>query len=137
MSAALDTYCHPHFMLPRLDQPTDYWADDTPRGLAVLGATGSIGTQTLEIVRLFPEKFRIVALTAHANAKLLAEQAREFRPELVVIGDERRASKLRDALGDLPVRVLVGAEGMEAAATAEGVDTVVAAVVGFAGLRPT
>ena len=137
MSAAPDPYRHPHFMLPHLDRPIDYRADDTPRGLAILGATGSIGTQTLEIVRLFPEKFRIVALTAHANAALLAEQAREFRPEFVVIGDERRAAALRDALGDLPVRVLVGTEGMDAAATAEDVDTVVAAVVGFAGLRPT
>jgi 1-deoxy-D-xylulose-5-phosphate reductoisomerase len=125
-------------MLPRLDRPSrTHHANDAPRGLAILGSTGSIGTQTLEIVRLFPDRFRVVALTAHANVDLLAEQARSFRPELVVIGDAERADALRRALGDLPTRVLVGTEGMEAAATAEGVDTVVAAVVGFAGLRPT
>jgi 1-deoxy-D-xylulose-5-phosphate reductoisomerase len=89
-------------MLPRLDRPTRTPAprdDAAPRGLAILGATGSIGTQTLEIVRLFPDRFRVVALTGHANVDLLAEQARAFRPELVVIGDERRAADLRDALG--------------------------------------
>ncbi|MEP0545911.1 MAG: 1-deoxy-D-xylulose-5-phosphate reductoisomerase [Rhodothermales bacterium] len=123
-------------MLPRLDRPTRLHAD-APRGLAILGSTGSIGTQTLEIVRLFPERFRIVALTAHANADLLAKQARAFRPDFVVIGDEARAATLRDALDGLGVLVLVGPEGLEAAATAEGVETVVAAVVGFAGLRPT
>lgn len=123
-------------MLPRLDRPT-LRPDDTPRGLAILGSTGSIGTQTLEIVRLFPEKFRVVTLTAHANVDLLAEQAQAFRPEVVVIGDEARAETLRARLDGLGVRVLAGAKGMEAAATAEAVDTVVAAVVGFAGLRPT
>ena len=123
-------------MLPRLDCPTRTRRDG-PTGLAVLGATGSIGTQTLEIVRLFPERFRVVALTANGNAALLAEQARAFRPELVVIGDEDKAQGLRAALGGLGIEVLAGAEGMDAAATAAGVDTVVAAVVGFAGLRPT
>ena len=126
----------PHAMLPRLDRPTRFHAD-APRGLAILGSTGSIGTQTLEIVRLFPERFRVVALTAHANVDVLAEQARAFRPEFVVIGDEARAAALRDALDGLDTRVLVGPEGLEAASTAEGVDLVVAAIVGFAGLRPT
>ena len=123
-------------MLPRLDHPVRLF-DGEPRGLALLGSTGSIGTQTLEIVRLFPERFRVVALTAHTNADLLAEQARAFRPRFVVIGDETRADAVRSALAGTDVRVLVGDEGLAAAATAEDVDTVVAAVVGFAGLRPT
>ncbi len=123
-------------MLPRLDRPTRVHTD-APRGLAILGSTGSIGTQTLEIIELFPERFRVVALTAYENLDLLAEQARAFRPDLVVIGDETRAATLRDALAGLGTEVLVGPEGMDAAATAEGVETVVAAVVGFAGLRPT
>lgn len=123
-------------MLPRLDRPVRVHRDG-PTGLAVLGSTGSIGTQTLEIVRLFPDRFRVVALTANGNAALLAEQARAFRPELVVIGDEAKAASLRAALGGLGVEVMVGAEGMAAAATAGAVEIVVAAVVGFAGLRPT
>ena len=122
-------------MLPRLDRPAR--PHTPPIGLAILGATGSIGTQTLEIVRLFPDRFRVVALTGNGNADLLAAQAREFRPEVVVIGDEAKANQLRDALAGLNIEVLVGASGLEAAATASGVDTVVAAVVGFAGLRPT
>ena len=123
-------------MLPRLDRPIRP-ASDAPRGLAILGSTGSIGTQTLEIVRLFPERFRVVALTAHANTEVLAEQAKAFRPDFVTIGDEGRARDLRDALAETDVRVLVGPEGLEAAATVDGVDIVVAAIVGFAGLRPT
>ncbi len=122
-------------MLPRLDRPV--WSPgDGPRGLAILGSTGSIGTQTLEIVRLFPERFRVVALTAHTNADLLAEQAAAFRPDIAVIGDAARAEAVRRALSSTDVRVLVGDAGLEAAATDEAVDTVVAAVVGFAGLRP-
>ncbi len=123
-------------MLPRLDQPARP-AADAPRGLTILGSTGSIGTQTLEIVRLFPERFRVVALTAHSNARLLAEQARAFRPRFVVIGDAACAEAVRSVLGGTDVRVLVGDDGLEAAATADEADTVVAAVVGFAGLRPT
>ncbi len=123
-------------MLPRLDRPAQPRRDG-PIGLAILGATGSIGTQTLEIVRLFPERFRVVALTGNGNAELLAAQAKAFRPDFVVIGDEAKAGALRDALDGLGIEVLVGPEGLDAAATASGVDTVVAAVVGFAGLRPT
>ncbi len=123
-------------MLPRLDALARPSAG-TPRGLTILGSTGSIGTQTLEIVRLFPERFRVVALTAHTNAALLAEQAAAFRPRFVVIGDEASAAQVRAALAGTEVEVRVGDEGLEAAATDGAVDTVVAAVVGFAGLRPT
>ncbi|MEM1042008.1 MAG: 1-deoxy-D-xylulose-5-phosphate reductoisomerase [Bacteroidota bacterium] len=123
-------------MLPRLDAPVRLPAAG-PRGLAILGSTGSIGTQTLEVVRLFPERFRVVALSAHTNADLLAEQARAFRPQFVALRDAARAPGLRDALAGTGVEVLTGDEGMEAVGRAGEADTVVSAVVGFAGMRPT
>lgn len=107
-----------------------------PRGLAVLGSTGSIGTQTLDVVRLFPGRFRIHSLTAGVNDALLAEQALAFRPECVVIGDRSRWKPLREALAGTDIRVLCGDEGLVEAATLAGVETVVAAVVGAAGLAP-
>lgn len=112
--------------------------DEGPRGLAILGATGSIGTQTLEVVRLFPERFNVRALTCGSNVELLAEQVREFRPECVAVGSPERAEALERTLsGDAPdVRVLVGEDGLCAAATRADVDVVMGAVVGFAGLRP-
>ena len=103
--------------------------------IAILGSTGSIGTQTLDIVRLFPEKFQVVALTARRNADLLAVQAREFDPRCVVIEDERSAGKLREALDGTGIRILVGRDGLCEAATLPEVHTVVAALVGFAGLE--
>lgn len=107
------------------------------RNLCILGATGSIGTQTLDIVRLFPDQLRVHALTAHRNAELLAQQALAFAPQCVVIGEERQLPVLREALAGTGIRVLAGKEGLDEAATLAAVDTVVAAVVGFAGLRPT
>jgi 1-deoxy-D-xylulose-5-phosphate reductoisomerase len=108
---------------------------DAPRGLAVLGATGSIGTQTLAVARDFPERLDVRVLAAGSNAKLLAEQARQHRPACVVIGDESEAPSLRRAL-PRGTDVLAGEEGLCEAARSGGVDTVVAAVVGFAGLAP-
>ena len=107
-----------------------------PRGLSILGATGSIGTQTLDIVRLFPDRLRVCALTAHRNAHLLAQQALEFRPDCVVIGDVAEASSLREALAGTGIRVLDGPSGLCEAAALPEVDVVVAAVVGVAGLEP-
>ena len=105
--------------------------------LAILGSTGSIGTQTLEIVSRYPDLFSVSALTAWSNADLLIEQARLFRPSTVVIGHEAHYSKLRDGLAGLGIEVLAGRDAFDTVATSEGVDTVVAAMVGFAGLRPT
>ena len=107
-----------------------------PRGLSILGSTGSIGTQTLDIVRLFPEKLRVRALTAHSNAALLAQQALEFRPECVALGEASGAAALETALAGTGIRVLAGVEGLNEAATLPDVETVVAAVVGVAGLEP-
>jgi len=105
--------------------------------LAILGSTGSIGTQTLEIVSRYPDLFSVAALTAWSNADLLIEQARRFRPSTVVIGHEAHYSRLREGLAGLGIEVLAGRDAFDTVATSEGVDTVVAAMVGFAGLRPT
>ena len=109
---------------------------DAPRGVAVLGSTGSIGTQTLEVLRLFPDRFRVRALTAGSNVELLAKQAREFRPDCVAIGAEEKRDALRDALSDTDIEVACGENGLCEAASRPDVDVVVAAVVGFAGLAP-
>ena len=103
--------------------------------IAILGSTGSIGTQTLDVARLFPDRFDVRALTAGSNADLLIAQAREFLPECVVIGDVSRRKQVREAVAPLGIRVLTGQEGLCEAAALDEVDTVVAALVGFAGLR--
>ena len=115
---------------------TSVSGNGSPRGIAVLGATGSIGTQTLDILRLFPDRFRVRALTAGSNAELLAEQAREFRPDCVAIGDGAKAEALRQALSGLDIDVRAGEDGLCACAARDDVDVVMAAVVGFAGLAP-
>lgn len=114
---------------------TERSSNGTLRGVTVLGSTGSIGTQTLDVLRLFPDRFRVRALTAGSNAALLAEQARAFRPDCVAIADETQGEVLRDALAGTDVTVHVGAKGVCAVAADEA-DIVVAAVVGFAGLEP-
>jgi 1-deoxy-D-xylulose-5-phosphate reductoisomerase len=105
--------------------------------LAIIGSTGSIGTQTLGIVARYPELFTVSALTAGSNAELLMAQARLCRPERVVIGNEAFYQVVRDGLSGLGIEVLAGQEAVEEVASSEGIDTVVAAMVGFAGLRPT
>lgn len=106
-----------------------------PQRISVLGSTGSIGTQTLEVLRLFPDMLKVAALTAGSNVELLVKQAREFRPECVVIADESFRPSLEEALRDLDIRVLVGRDGLCEAAALPEVDTVVASLVGFAGLE--
>jgi 1-deoxy-D-xylulose-5-phosphate reductoisomerase len=110
--------------------------NESPQRLAVLGATGSIGTQTLDVVRLFPDRFDVRALTCGANVDLLSEQAREFRPEVVVAGSAPKAKTLRQRLSSLDIEVLARKEGLRHVAARDDVDSVVAAVVGFAGLVP-
>jgi 1-deoxy-D-xylulose-5-phosphate reductoisomerase len=105
--------------------------------LAILGSTGSIGTQALEIVSRYPGMFTVTVLTAGNNVDLLMEQAKLFRPQTVVIGSDANYKKLRDGLAGLGIGVMAGQEAFEAVAASADVDTVVAAVVGFAGLRPT
>ena len=105
--------------------------------IAILGSTGSIGTQTLDVVREHADEYEAYALTAGHNAELLIAQAREFHPEVVVIADESRYETVREALADLPIKVWPGAEAIGDAASLPDVDVVVTAMVGFAGLRPT
>ena len=105
--------------------------------LAILGSTGSIGTQALDVVRSHPERFSAHILTAGSNAELLIAQAREFQPDTVVIADERKYEQVRDALADLPIKVYTGEEALCDVVAMPSVDMVLAAMVGFAGLRPT
>jgi len=104
--------------------------------ISVLGSTGSIGTQTLEVAREHKEQFRIGALAANSNIDLLEQQVREFRPRITVIRDEKKYKELKQRVGGL-THVAAGAEAVIEAATAEDCDTVVSAIVGIAGLIPT
>ena len=105
------------------------------RTLSILGSTGSIGRQTLEVAQALD--LPVAALTAHQNAALLEEQARRFRPELAVCAGPAAAADLKVRLADTPVRVAAGPEGLLEAAALPAADTVVTAVVGIAGLEPT
>ncbi len=105
--------------------------------LALLGSTGSIGVQTLDIVRENPERFAVTVLTANRQWELLARQAQEFRPAVVVIADERCYAPLKERLTGERIEVLAGEEAIAAAVADQRVDTVVNALVGYAGLRPT
>lgn len=105
--------------------------------IAVLGSTGSIGTQALQVIGAHADEFEAYALTANNNAPLLIEQARRFRPAVVVIANESHYAAVRDALADLPVRVMAGAQALADVVTLPDVDMVLASLVGYAGLRPT
>lgn len=106
------------------------------RSISILGATGSIGASTLDLIRRQPDQWRVVALTAHSNAGELARLAREFSAEIAVIADERRLPELREALTGTNIQALAGEAGLIEAAAA-GADLTIAAIVGCAGLAPT
>lgn len=106
------------------------------KALSILGSTGSIGTQTLEIVRENPERFRVEALAANSDVDGLEAQVREFRPRITAIRDESKYIELKSRVGGI-TKVVTGSEGVVEAATIEGADTVVSAIVGIAGLLPT
>ena len=105
--------------------------------LAILGSTGSIGTQTLDVVRQYPNAFSVYALTAHRSVDMLIQQALEFNPAVVCIADEAYYPRLREALSDLPIQVMAGEKAIAELVTMPEIDVVVAAMVGYAGLRPT
>lgn len=105
--------------------------------IAILGSTGSIGTQTLDVVRQYPSEFSVYALSAHRNVELLIQQALEFNPAVVCIADESCYVRLRDALSDLPIKVMAGKNSISEMVTMPAIDVVVAAMVGYAGLQPT
>ena len=105
--------------------------------IVVLGSTGSIGTQTLEIVRNYPEDLKVCALAAGSNVELMEKQVREFLPSKVVMWSKSAAEDLKVKLADLQVEVLAGMEGLLDIVTMEEADTVVTAIVGMIGIRPT
>jgi 1-deoxy-D-xylulose-5-phosphate reductoisomerase len=107
------------------------------KNIAILGSTGSIGTQALEVIAQNPDRFRAYALTALSNATLLIEQAITFLPEYVIIADESKLAPVKAALAHLPVNVLGGYQAINDVVTITEVDTVLTALVGFAGLEPT
>lgn len=105
--------------------------------ISILGSTGSIGVQTLDIVRRYPNRFQVTSLVAHSRWQELAEQARSFDVESVVIGDERYYTPLKEALKDTTIEVMAGSEAINHVARSYRSDTVVNALVGYAGLHPT
>ena len=105
--------------------------------IAILGSTGSIGTQTLDVVRQHRNEFAVYALTAHRSVEMLIGQALEFNPAVVCIADESYYPRLRDALSDLPIKVMAGEKALEEIVTMPSIDVVVAAMVGYAGLPST
>jgi len=107
------------------------------KNISILGSTGSIGTQTLDIVSEFPHRFKLRTLTARRNWQLLARQATEYLPERVVIADDEAYPMLKSELSPLPIRVESGAEAIADAMEDENLDMVVTAMVGYSGLAPT
>jgi 1-deoxy-D-xylulose-5-phosphate reductoisomerase len=107
------------------------------KNISILGSTGSVGTQALEVVKANPERYRVTALTAQSNDVLLVHQAREFRPELVVISDEGKYESVKDGLAGTGIKVLAGESALCEAAALSVSDLVLTAVVGSAGLKPT
>ena len=105
--------------------------------IAILGSTGSIGTQALEVIADNASLFEVYALTANNNVDLLIQQARKFTPEMVAIGNEKLYNQLKDALADLPIKVFAGNDSIAQVAEMQPVDIVLTAMVGYSGLKPT
>ena len=107
------------------------------RQIAILGSTGSIGTQALQVIEEHSDLYEVYALTAHNNVDLLIKQARCFQPDVVAIANEAHYTTLCDALADLPIKVYAGSNALNEVVEAEPIDIVLASMVGYAGLRPT
>lgn len=109
----------------------------TKKGIAILGSTGSIGTQALHVIEAYPEKFDLQVITAHKSGDLLIEQAKKHLPNTVVIGDESQFEKVKSALWDLDIHVYCGERALEQVVDSNEIDVVLTAMVGYAGLKPT
>ncbi len=109
----------------------------TKKRIALFGSTGSIGTQALEVIEANPSLFSVEVLTAYANADLLIQQALKFRPNIVVITDDKKYQAVKDALANTDVKVFAGEKALEETAAMDVYDLMLAAIVGFAGLKPT
>ncbi|MEQ1798872.1 MAG: 1-deoxy-D-xylulose-5-phosphate reductoisomerase [Lacibacter sp.] len=107
------------------------------KSIAIFGSTGSIGTQALEVIDANPELFEVEILTAHTNDELLIKQALQFKPNAVVIVDEKKYEKVKQALSSTDVKVFTGEQSLEEVAMFDTYDMMLAAIVGFAGLKPT
>lgn len=105
--------------------------------LAILGSTGSIGTQALDVVAAHPDKFEVEILSAHSNAELLIEQAKKYKPNAVVIVDEDKYEEVKQGLAMQPVKIFAGKQSLDEVVQWDSVDLVLAAIVGFAGLSST
>lgn len=105
--------------------------------ICILGSTGSIGTQALDVIEQHSDLYEAYVLTAYNNADLIIEQARKYNPEAVVIANEKNYDKVKDALSDLPIKVYAGAKALCDVVQDQNVDIVLASMVGFAGLEPT
>ena len=111
--------------------------ENAPKRIAIMGSTGSIGTQALEVIKENPKHFEVEVLVANGNADLLIKQAIEFKPNAVVIGDETKYQAVKDALFSHDIKVFAGAKSIEQIVEMETIDTVLAAIVGYAGLAST
>jgi 1-deoxy-D-xylulose-5-phosphate reductoisomerase len=107
------------------------------KSIAILGSTGSIGTQALDVIASHPENFSVEVLTSNSNAGLLIEQSIKFQPNAVVIADDKKYAQLKEALAHLPIKVFAGENSLCQVMEMESIDIVLTAVVGFAGLKPT
>ncbi len=105
--------------------------------IAILGSTGSIGTQALQVIEEHPERYEAYILTANNKIDLLIQQARKFLPDAVVIANESKYGELKEALADLPIKVYAGAKALCEVVESQSIDMVLTAMVGYAGLRPT
>jgi 1-deoxy-D-xylulose-5-phosphate reductoisomerase len=111
--------------------------EHTKKHIAILGSTGSIGTQALEVIEAHPESFQVEVLTAQNNADLLIEQAKKFNPNAVVIVNEDAYQKVKDALLPLSIKVYAGENALESIVQMDSIDLVLTALVGYSGLKPT
>ena len=110
---------------------------ENKKQIAILGSTGSIGTQALEVLSENDALFEVYALTANNNVDLLIEQSRKYHPEMAAIGNETHYQKLKSALSDLPIKVFAGDDSIAQVAEMQPIDIVLTAMVGYSGLRPT
>jgi 1-deoxy-D-xylulose-5-phosphate reductoisomerase len=111
--------------------------EDHKKHIAILGSTGSIGTQALDVIAAHPEKFVVEVLTAQSNADLLIEQAKKFKPNAVVIGNEDYYKQVKEALIPLDIKVFAGESALASVVQMDTIDLVLTALVGYAGLKPT
>ena len=105
--------------------------------IAILGSTGSIGTQSLEVIQSYPDRFEAYVLTAYSNGDLLIKQALKFKPNVVVIGDEAQYKKVQDALWEHDIKTFCGIDALAEVVEMNEIDIVLTALVGYSGLKPT